>query len=135
MKTIYCSFNKEVCNQPKKMMELTENYVVSTMSSLIGIGNNDDVTRVTKNRMMKVTFGFSPNVVLSVFNHLIKTDNLPEKGRLVHLLWLLTYMKSYEPLEVYCCRYSVSRNTFTKWVGNFAKAISNDKIVVSIYII
>lgn len=61
----------------------------------------------------------------------VQCNLLPDKGKLVHLLLALAFLKTYCTYAKYATDFGVSENSFTKWVWAFVRAISRMKHLVS----
>lgn len=56
---------------------------------------------------------------------------MPDKGKPIHLYWMLSFLKTYETEKFYAAMYVIHENTFRKWVWKFVRAVGNIEIVVS----
>lgn len=77
----------------------------------------------------KRSFGASPFIVKKVWNLLLKQNLVPEKGKIVHLLWSLAFLKSYSHESVYENWFKKHRHTLRKWIWKFIAALSRLKVV------
>ena len=108
-------------------MKISIEIVVSTASNMMGL-KKDGSTEIF-DRRMKSMFGLIATTVTEVWNGLIRSGFLPERTKIDHLLWTLSFFKSYDTLDVYCCRYKVAKTTFWKWVKNITYAVYQLKVV------
>lgn len=79
-------------------------------------------------------FGCGVLIAVTVWNMLVRLDSLPDKGRIEHPLWALSFMKECCKQKVMCsvCG-GVDKETLMKWVWSFIFAISEmESVVVSI---
>jgi hypothetical protein len=77
----------------------------------------------------KSNFGCSLVVVYQLWNILIRDGLLPCKGKMQHLYWALSFLKSYGTETVYAVRYHTTEKNFRTWVIKFVLAISYIEIV------
>ena len=80
-------------------------------------------------RRLKAVFALTLPTITEVWNRLSDSDLLPNQSKVEHLLWTLSFFKSYDTLDVYCCRYKTSKSTFWNRVKSFTYAIYQLKIV------
>jgi hypothetical protein len=107
--------------------------VLATMVQHLNLNKNLAV--VTIIRRCIAYYGATPDLVHSLWDELCDSNLLPEKGKLVHLLWSLAFLKTYCTYSKYSTDFSVHENTFIKWIWLFIPAIARMKHLVRIYII
>lgn len=76
-------------------------------------------------------WGATPDLVLSLWEELDYCRKVPKKGRIVHLLWTLNFLKTYNTWSVLSGTYGVTENTYTHWVWAFLEAIASLQHLVS----
>jgi hypothetical protein len=81
------------------------------------------LSKVSYNRKFHSWFGLSPKVAARLWNTLVLQQKLPRGGLVKHLLWTLSFLKLYESEQVYTTTFSVTGNTFRKWVWKFLSKI------------
>ena len=67
-------------------------------------------------RRMKAMIGISATTITEAWKQYLCSDFLQEQSKINHMLWTLSFYKSYNTLNVYCCRYKVAKVTFWKLV-------------------
>jgi hypothetical protein len=68
-------------------------------------------------RQVRATFGVDVETTTIVWNKIVeKNDNLPVFFKVKHLLWFLSYCKSYLQYENYTSQYNCAKTTFRSWV-------------------
>jgi hypothetical protein len=82
-------------------------------------------------RRIRNAFGFGSNTLTLIWNIMVSEEKLPVDCLCKHLLWALSYVKSYNTYDMYLTLYSVSKNTFCTWVWKVLDALSSLENVVS----
>jgi hypothetical protein len=100
--------------------------IVLTKFALVGTNSQSNKSF---NRRFHAAFGCSPRIVAIAWNTIIKQQLLPEKGRTVHLLWTLAFLKLYNTENFFSSWLHVDEKTFRKWVNLFLKALEKIKLV------
>ena len=80
-------------------------------------------------RRLKAVFALTLQTITDVWNRLSDSNLLPNQSKVHHLLCTLSFFKSYDTLDVYCCCYKTSKSTFWNRVKSFTYAIYQLKIV------
>jgi hypothetical protein len=113
----------------KSTMVIPFDGVFALMVNLLKIKKNMSVhTLVGK---CSAYFGAAPDLVHALWNELVGSGNLPAKGELKHLLWALSFMKTYCTYLKYSIDFETSVNNFKKWIWLFIPAIARMKHLVS----
>ena len=108
-------------------MRLPIETILFTVGELLGLKKDSSVEIF--NRKMKAMFGLTGTTITEVWNRLNDSNLLPDRSKIEHLLWTLSFYKCYDTLDVYCCRYKVTKVTFWKWVKLMTYSIYQLKIV------
>ena len=85
---------------------------------------NKGGAKETDHRRFKVTFGTTPTICTIIWDLLLTTDNMPQKGRPEHLLWALLFLHLYCAESVHATLTGHDEKTFRKWSWTFVRAIS-----------
>jgi len=72
-------------------------------------------------------YGFGPVVVAAIWNLLTENLLVPHTGSLVHVLWMLSFFKNYNSIDVHLVECGTSYKTFIKYVYEFSNAIASLK--------
>jgi hypothetical protein len=82
-------------------------------------------------RRIRAAFGFDPYILSKVWSYFVTTGNLPIRGEPKHLLWMLSFLKSYCSYDIYASWYGCTQATFRKWVWKFVHAVATITSIVS----
>jgi hypothetical protein len=82
-------------NKRKKDDELTTAYMYSIATVIQNTYNMADRTEAAKDRLFHDFFGCGAYIVVLLWNMMDELDVLPHKVKVVHLLWMLYWMKCY----------------------------------------
>ena len=117
-------------NKRKKDDELTTAYMYSIAAVIQNTYNMADQTEAAKDRLFRDFFGWGAYVVVLLWNMMDELDVLPHKVKVVHLLWMLYWMKCYPTkspgtatIGKQCCK--VDRKTFRKYAYPIVYAIAS----------
>jgi hypothetical protein len=110
-------------------MEVNEAIVTTAMFKIMNMADSNIKNNTAINRIIRNTFGCTADVVAVVWNLLVKQCNLTKATKLYHLLWMLSYMKSYGEYEYYAVMYKCSEKSFREWVWLLAKLVANLHVV------
>lgn len=89
------------------------------------MGRQNRVAAKTMNTRFRASFGTSPTVCANLWSKLISHELMPEKGKPIHLLWALMFLKLYCSEPVLAAIAGVHEQTFRKWAWSFVDAISD----------
>jgi hypothetical protein len=85
----------------------------------------------TVNKHFVASFGLDDLVVARTWNELSCTNLLPSGGKVKHLLWMLSYFKTFSSFTKLSREFKVAICTMRTWVWVFAEAVARMSHIVS----
>jgi hypothetical protein len=80
-------------------------------------------------RRFRTAFGTSIVVVVKLWNRMENQNLVPPKSQVKHILWMLSFLKTYLPEEEYRRAFRTSEKTFRKWVWLWLEACADLSLV------
>jgi hypothetical protein len=81
-------------------------------------------------RNVRATFGLDVDTTTYLWNLVVASfTDLPDNFKLIHLLWFLSYCKSYLQYESYTTKYNCNKSTFRSWVMYVGKKLNELEVV------
>jgi hypothetical protein len=74
-------------------------------------------------------FGTKPSIITLLYNKWVRTGTVPEKYKLLYLLWALYFLRSNETDLKLSAAFGYSVMTIRKWIWVSLELISNIKVV------
>jgi hypothetical protein len=111
------------------MYVYTVDTIVVVMFKMMNMASSNITCETTINRRIRSSFGVTADVVLAIWQILIKKGKLKEKTRIKHLLYMLAYFKTYAAYEVFSSRFQCTEKTFSTWVWYMADQVATLDIV------
>jgi hypothetical protein len=109
----------------------TNNEVLTIMLRLMNMQDRKISCNEMIVRHVRANFGLDVETTTYLWNLLVATfTDLPDNFKLKHLLWFLSYCKSYLQYESYTSKYKCAKSTFRSWVMYVSQKL-NDLEVVS----
>ncbi len=95
---------------------------------------NQVLSAETESQQFCATFGADVELCSVIWSKLHLHGLLPARGKPIHLLWALMFLKLYCAESVHCAMArGVDEKTFQKWSWKFVDAIANlEEFVVSV---
>jgi hypothetical protein len=93
--------------------------------------HNKSFGNTTLERRIRAAYGFSPYTIQRIWSYLLRYGEIPHGGHPKHMLWMLSFLKSYNTYDVYATWYGCTQLTFRKWVWKFLHAIASITSIVS----
>lgn len=111
------------------MVIITKAAVTSLMVHYLGCSKT--LVEATIIRKCISQYGATPDTVLSLWQELEYCGKVPPKGKIIHVLWMFSFLKLYNTYSVLAGMYGVSDNTYSNWVWGFIKAVASLEHLVS----
>jgi hypothetical protein len=110
-------------------MIYNEGQVTTAMLTMINLADRNINSSVQIQRHFRNNFGVTAATVVTLWTKLNDMCEIPTNARIKHLLWMLSYFKTYGEYEQYCNWYKCAASTFRSWVWYFAKMVSELHVV------
>jgi hypothetical protein len=113
----------------------SSNEVLAIMLRLMKMENRKIESNEIIIRHVRATFGIDVETTAYLRNLMVSTnDDLPNNFKVKHLLWFLSYCKTYLQYENYTSQYNCAKTTFRSWVLFVGRKIMDLDVVSKILI-